>query len=87
MSAFGKTRISNEADHAIHEFWEWVVYASETVIFLLAGIIVAIRMKDDTIIRIDDFYKLFGLWGCTMFFRFITIAMFMPFLTRCGYGL
>jgi NhaP-type Na+/H+ or K+/H+ antiporter len=44
MSAFGRTRISREADKAIHEFWEYIVFASETVIFLLAGIIVATRV-------------------------------------------
>ena len=42
MSAFGRTRISHEADHAIKEFWDFCVYACETIIFLLAGIIVGI---------------------------------------------
>ena len=44
MAAFGRTRISPEADHAVKEFWEYLVFASETIIFLLAGIIVAIRV-------------------------------------------
>jgi len=57
MSAFGKTRISSEADHAVHTFWffhflklsftkvlfrKYIVFCAETVIFLLAGILVGI---------------------------------------------
>lgn len=81
MSAFGRTRISREADKAIHEFWEYVVYASETVIFLMAGIIVAIRvMSDESEIVRSDIWKLFGLWGCCMVGRFFAIALFMPWL-------
>lgn len=88
MSAFGRTRISHEADHAIREFWEYVVYASETVIFLLAGILVAIKvLSDDSEITPLDFYKLIGVWGCAMVGRFLVIALFMPFLMRFGYGL
>ncbi len=55
------------------------MYACETVIFLMAGIIVAIRVLSDEseIIRLDV-YKLFGLWGCAMVGRFLAIALFMP---------
>jgi NhaP-type Na+/H+ or K+/H+ antiporter len=88
MSAFGRTRISHEADRAIHEFWEYVVYASETVIFLLGGIIVAIRvLKDESEITTLDFYKLIPLWGCAFVGRFMSIGLFMHWLKKWGYGL
>lgn len=88
MSAFGRTRISHEADRAIHEFWEYVVYASETIIFILAGIFVSIRvLSEDSIISMLDVYKLAGLWACAMVFRFVAILIVMPILSRCGYGL
>lgn len=88
MSAFGRTRISHEADRTIHEFWEYVVYAGETVIFILAGILVSLRvLSEDSIITFLDFYKLFGLWACAMAFRFVAILIVMPILKRCGYGL
>lgn len=44
MAAFGRTRISHEADHALREFWEYVVFASEVIIFILGGIIAGIRV-------------------------------------------
>ena len=44
MSAFGKTRISSEADHAVHVFWKYIVFCAETVIFVLAGILVGVEV-------------------------------------------
>lgn len=42
-------RISHEADHALREFWEYVVFASEVIIFILGGIIAGIRVfKEDS---------------------------------------
>lgn len=47
MAAFGRSRISHEADHALREFWEYVVFASEVIIFILGGIIAGIRVFKD----------------------------------------
>lgn len=55
MAAFGKTRISAEADHAVHTFWKFIVYCAETVIFLVAGILVGTRVLD---VKIDPFATL-----------------------------
>ena len=44
MAAFGKTRISAESDHAVNTFWKFAVYCAETIIFLLAGVLVATKV-------------------------------------------
>ena len=88
MAAFGRSRISHEADHALREFWEYVVYASETIIFLLGGIIAGISVfKENQTITQVDFYKMLALWGCLMVCRFISIFVFFPLLKKYGYGL
>jgi NhaP-type Na+/H+ or K+/H+ antiporter len=88
MTAFGRTRISPEADHAVKEFWEYLVFASETIIFILAGIIVAIRVLDGShVISPENCYKLMGLWGLAMAGRLLSLLLFMPFLKKIGYGL
>jgi NhaP-type Na+/H+ or K+/H+ antiporter len=46
MAALGRTRISPEADLAVKEFWEYLVFASETIIFIIAGIIVSVRVLE-----------------------------------------
>ena len=40
MAAFGKTRISPEAKETVHYFWKYIIYVAETIIFVVAGIIV-----------------------------------------------
>jgi len=93
MAAFGKTRINSESEHAVHTFWKYAVYCAETVIFLVAGIIIGVKVlmneKDPEAISIttDDLYKLVGLYGCMTVSRFFSIALFMPILKRHGYGL
>lgn len=88
MAAFGRSRISHEADHALREFWEYVVFASEVIIFILGGIIAGIRVfKNESEITQLDFYKMLALWWCLMGARFISIAVFYPWLKKLGYGL
>jgi len=88
MAAFGRTRISPEADLAVKEFWEYLVFASETIIFLLAGIIVAIRVLEGShVITPENCYRLIGLWGLAMVGRLLSLLVFMPFLSKIAYGL
>ncbi|EGR30581.1 sodium hydrogen exchanger family protein, putative [Ichthyophthirius multifiliis] len=99
MSIFGKTKISIEEEKTVHIFWKYVVYAAESIIFLLAGIIVGIRVLNNlnnesfsngqdqyTIIQ-QDYFKLFGLYICMILSRFGSIALVMKWLRKWGYGL
>ena len=93
MAAFGKTRINAESEHAVHTFWKYAVYCAETIIFLMAGIIIGIKVllgekeRDALPITEEDLFKLFGLYLCMTVCRFLAIGVFMPILKRQGYGL
>jgi len=66
------------------------VYAAESSIFLLAGVIVGVKILTEsavTCITTTDFTKLLGLYICMMLSRFGSIALFMPYLKKMGYGL
>lgn len=55
----------------------------------MAGIIVGGKVlthSSETIV-VEDFYKLGGLYAIMMVARFIAISIFMPFLSKWGYGL
>ena len=39
MSNIGKTRISTESEHAVHQVWGFIGFLAETVIFILTGLI------------------------------------------------
>ena len=93
MAANGKMRINAESEHAVHTFWKYAVYVAETIIFLVAGIIIGVKVllnvKEDGAKEItsDDFLKLGMLYFLMMGARFISIVLFMPLLKRNGYGL
>jgi NhaP-type Na+/H+ or K+/H+ antiporter len=39
MTKTGKTGISTESEHSVHHVWSFVGFVAETVIFILAGVI------------------------------------------------
>ena len=43
--------------------------------------------KSTSLIELDDYYKLGGLYLCMLGSRFLSIAAFMHFLRDWGYGL
>lgn len=93
MAAFGKSRISTESDHAVHTFWTYVVYCAETIIFLLAGVVVGNKIflneepELDLTVGWSDYLKVFYLYLCMLVVRFLVISIFMPILKHRGYGL
>ena len=88
MAAFGRTRISHETGHVVKEFWHFIVFTSETIIFILGGILIAIKVfKAESNIQTIDIYKTVGIWVCLIIGRLLSILFFMPFLGKQGYGL
>lgn len=89
ISAFGKTKINPETDHAVHTFWSFIVYCAETIIFFLAGVIVAVNVihKPNSAIRESDYFKLLGCYLLMSICRIISVCMFAPVLYKKGYGM
>jgi NhaP-type Na+/H+ or K+/H+ antiporter len=46
FSAVGKRKIYPESEHALHNVWASIQYGSETIIFILTGVIVGVKMID-----------------------------------------
>ena len=44
MSAVGKRKIYPESEHALHSVWSYIQYSCETLIFVLTGIVVGVKM-------------------------------------------
>ena len=89
MAAFGKSRISPETEEAVHSFWHFLVYAAETVIFFLAGVIVGGKVIKDEMgyIRYIDYIRLIFIYLFMNVARFISLSIFYKFVTTWGYGL
>jgi NhaP-type Na+/H+ or K+/H+ antiporter len=83
FASIGRTKISPEVHHFLHEFWELAVFIANTLIFLIVGVVVAKR----TIFTMNDFLILIILYVALMIVRFIMLWMLYPIMKRIGYGI
>ncbi len=84
MASIGRTRISPEVTGFLHHFWEMMAHIANTLIFLLVGILVAIRVP------LNDpkaWQALAILYLGILIIRGISITVFIPLLKRIGIGI
>lgn len=83
MASAGRTRISSEVQHFLHEFWELAAFIANTLIFIIVGVVIAKRTQFD----LNDFLALFILYIGIHVIRGIVILVFYPIMRKIGYGL
>lgn len=83
MASVGKTRISPEVEHFLHEFWELFAFIANTLIFLIVGVVIS----NNIVFTANDFFILLLLYVGIHIVRAIVIAMFFPIMRKAGYGL
>ena len=45
MAGVGKTRISPEVEHFMHEFWEFIAFVASVIIFIVVGVVIAQKIE------------------------------------------
>lgn len=75
MSSIGRTRISPEVMHFLHEFWEMMAYIANSVIFFLVGLVIALQVQH---LEMTDLYVAFAAYVGIMLIRFIAVFAFRP---------
>jgi len=85
MAGVGKTRISPEVGHFLHEFWELAAFIANVLIFIIVGVVIAERGVFDA--TANDYLLLFIIYIGIHVVRAIVILMFYPFMKNTGYGL
>ena len=83
MASVGRTRISPEVEHFLHEFWELFAFIANTLIFLIVGVVIA----NNIVFTANDFLILLILYIGIHIVRAIVIAIFFPVMRKVGYGL
>ncbi len=83
MASAGRTRISAEVQHFLHEFWELAAFIANTLIFVIVGVVIAERIE----FTAHDFISLFILYIGLHLIRGIMVAIGFPFMKNLGYGL
>lgn len=83
MASVGKTRISPEVEHFLHEFWELFAFIANTLIFIIVGVVIA----EQVAITGRNILILLIIYVGVHIVRALVILMFYPLLKRSGYGL
>lgn len=83
MASVGKTRISPGVEHFLHEFWELAAFFANTLIFIIVGVVIALRADMST----SNLVILLIIYVGISVIRALVIAMFLPLMKRLGYGL
>jgi NhaP-type Na+/H+ or K+/H+ antiporter len=81
MAREGKTTISHDSEQAVHSVWSVLGFGAETLVFLLAGIMIGYH----NIISFENVGKSIVLWICLVIIRFVLLMMFLPCMQRMGY--
>jgi len=83
MAGVGRTRISPEVEHVMHEFGEFTAFAANVIIFIVVGVVIAQKAHPTGM----DFLILFLVYVAIHLVRGINMGMFYPLMKKAGYGL
>lgn len=83
MASVGKTRISPEVEHFLHEFWELLAFIANTIIFIIVGVVIA----EQASITGGNLIILLILFVGVHIIRALVILLFFPIMRKTGYGL
>ena len=81
MAGRGKTRISPEVAHFLHDFWVLAAFLANTLIFIIVGVIISNR----TNFKLEDFIDLALIYIGIHLIRGLIVLSF-PVMKRIGYG-
>ena len=83
MAGIGRTRISPEVEHFMHEFWELVAFVANVIIFIVVGVVIAQNANPTGM----DFLILGLVYVGIHLVRAINMGTFYPLMKKTGYGL
>ncbi len=83
MAGVGRTRISPEVEHFLHEFWELAAFIANTLIFIIVGVVIADQAK----ITLNNVLLLLLIYVGVHIARAVVILVLFPFMRKAGYGL
>ena len=83
MTGRGKTKISPEVGHFLHEFWVLAAFIFNTLIFIIVGVIIAHRTR----FEMEDFIDLTIIYVGIHLIRGLVIFVLFPIMKKIGYGI
>ncbi|CAG9311411.1 unnamed protein product [Blepharisma stoltei] len=87
MSAYGKTLISPMVEKPLHNFWNIAGTSVESVVFIIAGMLLGMFFIKQTSLEFKDVVVLFTLFIFQHLVRGLVIVIHYPLLKKFGYGI
>lgn len=79
----GRTQISPEVKHFMHEFWEFTAFVANVIIFIVVGVVIALKVQPQPI----DYLVLALVYLTIHLVRMVNILALYPIMRKTGYGL
>lgn len=83
VSYWGEVRLDEKVSHFVKEFWDLLSYMANTLIFIIVGVIIALKVHFSWV----DVGVLLCVYLGVNVARSVMVALLYPILTRTGYGL
>jgi len=83
VGGFGRSNISPQVEHFMHEFWELAGFIANCLIFLIVGFVIAERTEFSA----NDFFSLAIIYVGIHIVRALVMLLHYPFMKNTGYGL
>lgn len=83
ITYMGKPRFKAEVNRFMEHFWELTAYIANTLIFIIVGIVIAMKVDFSWMNLLVTVAVYIGV----NIVRAIVILLFFPLMKRCGYGL
>jgi NhaP-type Na+/H+ or K+/H+ antiporter len=85
MASFGRTRISPEVEHFLHEFIEFAAFICNVLIFVIVGVVISQNIKLDNLG--SDLLMLVVIYVIIHVVRIANMMIFYLRMRKAGYGL
>lgn len=85
MASFGRTRISPEVEHFLHEFIEFAAFISNVLIFVIVGVVISQNIVFEN--WKADLLMLGVIYVIIHVVRAANMLLYYPLMRKCGYGL
>ncbi|CAG9314902.1 unnamed protein product [Blepharisma stoltei] len=87
MSAYGKTLISPIAEKSLHNFWNIVGTSVESVVFIIAGMLLGMFFVKESSLELKDVVRMGTLFIFLHLVRGVVLLIHYPVLKFFGYGI
>lgn len=87
MSAYGKTLISPTVEKKLMYLWEVISLGSESLVFLMGGMVLGREFIQPNSLSITDLYKLILIYLSQLLVRSVVVFAHYPILLKFGFGI